>query len=539
MGFSIMMNDISKALRPLHRRRNVVVFVSVMYILIGLLPPYLISLLIDDLYPDFAGASAYLVIISAIIGWLLICFLLDWLQEYLREDLMNHGAGIARSLSFWSVLHKDYRFFLNHSVGDINNKVINDSATYVKAKLMMIPTLLLNALHLIILFAFLFLLNTYMTLLVLLFSVVYLLAYSVINKKLRFYSKKEREGFSGLMTEANETLAGVDTIQLYAGEDYAAEYFEKLVDTYEEDLTVLKFWQTLSKAATNTITNIVPVVAIIAGIFYLTLGGDITIGNMLAFYYFLPRLKDPIKAITDFNIDLQNANAVEARIEELLTTEIDESIELAHIDKIDKLEFIDLGFSYHDGKEVLKDLNLQLKRGDSLAITGCSGSGKTSLLRLLKRQLTPTNGVLTVNDRDYTRLDVASYISRIAVLPQDVFIFDDTLHDNISLGKDFSEGHVRSVAKLSAIDHFSMDENALDLSGGERQRIGLARALACEYDVLILDEPTSELDHETECLIIENLKAVQQETNCIMIVVTHSSNILEKLCTRELALVKH
>jgi len=417
--------------------------------------------------------------------------------------------------------------------------VINDSATYVKAKLMMIPTLLLNALHLIILFAFLFLLNTYMTLLVLLFSVVYLLAYSVINKKLRFYSKKEREGFSGLMTEANETLAGVDTIQLYAGEDYAAEYFEKLVDTYEEDLTVLKFWQTLSKAATNTITNIVPVVAIIAGIFYLTLGGDITIGNMLAFYYFLPRLKDPIKAITDFNIDLQNANAVEARIEELLTTEIDESIELAHIEKINKLEFIDLGFSYHDGKEVLKDLNLQLKRGDSLAITGCSGSGKTSLLRLLKRQLTPTNGVLTVNDRDYTRLDVASYISRIAVLPQDVFIFDDTLHDNISLGKDFSEGHVRSVAKLSAIDHFSMDENALDLSGGERQRIGLARALACEYDVLILDEPTSELDHETECLIIENLKTVQQETNCIMIVVTHSSNILEKLCTRELALVKH
>jgi len=533
------MSEISKALRPLHRRRNVVVFVSVLYILIGLFPPYLISLLIDDLYPDFAGASSYFIIISSILGWLLICFFLDWLQGYLREDLMNHGAGIARSSVFWSVLHKDYRFFLNHTVGDINNKVLNDSSTYVKTKLMMIPTLVLNVMHLIILFVFLFSLNTYMTLIVLLLSVVFLLGYSGINKKLRFYSQEEREGFSGLMTEANETLTGVDTIQLYAGEDYAAEYFEKLVDNYEEGLTALKFWQTLSKATSNTITNIVPVAAIIAGIFYFTLGGNITIGNMLAFYYFLPRLKEPIKEITDFNIDLQNSKAVEARIEELLRNDIDESIELDHVEKIDNLEFKDLGFSYSDGKEVLKDLNLKLERGDSLAITGSSGSGKTSLLRLLKRQMTPTSGILAVNGRDYIQIDAASYISRIAVLPQEVFIFDDTIYGNIILGKDFSEGLVRSAAKLSAIDHFSMDINALDLSGGERQRIGLARALACEYDVLILDEPTSELDHETECLIIENLKKVQQETNCIMIVVTHSPNILEKLCTSELVLVKH
>jgi ABC-type bacteriocin/lantibiotic exporter with double-glycine peptidase domain len=125
------------------------------------------------------------------------------------------------------------------------------------------------------------------------------------------------------------------------------------------------------------------------------------------------------------------------------------------------------------------------------------------------------------------------------VLPQDVYIFNSTLHDNIGFGKEHPEKRIRDVAKLSAIDHFSLDESALGLSGGERQRVGLARALACDYDVLILDEPTSNLDQETETAIIENLKQVQKETNCIMIVVTHSANVIENLCTKHLELPKH
>lgn len=533
-----MISEISKALRPLHRRRNIVILVSGLHILIGLLPPFLIHVLVDEL-EHFEGASSYVFIIGTIVGVVLINFFLDWLHGYLREDLNNRGAGIVRSVLFRNVLHKDYRFFLEHPVGDINNKVINDSTTYVKTKLMMMPTLYLNVLHLVVLFGFLFNLNLYITCVVLLFKVLFMAVYSGINKKLRDNAKKEREGFSELMSEADATLMGVDTIQLYAGEAYAAAYFEKVVDVYEEELTHLKFWQTLSKAVINSITNIVPVAAIVAGILYLALGGNITTSNIVAFYYFLTRLKDPVKAIADFNLDVQNAKAVEARLEELLLAHIEGTVELEPVEKIDELEFKDLGYRYADGYRILKGLNLTLQRGDSLAVTGPSGAGKTTLMRLLKRQVIPTEGVLAVNGKDYTEIDASSYISRIAVLPQDVFIFDDTLHDNISFGKDYSEKHMRHVAELSAINHFSMDENALGLSGGERQRLGLARALACDYDVLILDEPTSNLDHETECLIIENLKKMQQVTHCIMIVVTHSSNVLEKLCSKELILTKN
>jgi len=534
-----MIREVSKVLKPLHWRRNIVILVSTLYIVVGLLPPYLIGLLIDRLYPNFAGASAYVYMITTIVFLLILGFFLDWLQGFLREDLTNRGAGMVRSALFWHVLHKDYKFFLDHPVGDINNKVIHDSAIYVKTRLMMFPTLFLNVLHLVILFGFLFRLSHRLTLIVLLISVIFMIAYSGINKKLRHYSVKEREDFSDLMTDANVTLTGVDTIQLYAGEEYAAKYFENLVNIYEHDLIALKFWQALSKAATNMMTNMVPIVMIMVGIFLLTYDHNVTVGKILAFYYFLPRLKDPIKAITDFNLDMQSAKAVEARIEELLTREVDESIELDHVQKIDALAFKDLGYTHSDGGTVLKDINFELKRGDALAISGPSGAGKTTLLKLLKRQVTPTAGVLTVNGQDYTTIDPASYVSRIAILPQQVFIFDTTLYENINFGKGYSEKHVRDVARLSGIDHFSMDENALGLSGGERQRIGLARALACEYDLLILDEPTSELDQETETLIIENLKKVQKENNCMMLVVTHSANVLKNLCNKELILTKN
>jgi len=534
-----MIHEVSKAIKPLKKRRNLVITITAIHILVGLIPPYLMGLLIDELYPTFDFNRTQIFMFSTLLVVLLVVFILDWLHGYMKEELVNRGAGVARSVFFWHVLHKDYKFFLTHPVGDISNKVIHDVATYVKTKLMMIPSFILNIIHIVILLGFLLFINLYMTFIVVGLGIFFILVYAAINTKLRYYSTKEREDFSDLMSDANTTLTGIDTIQLYAGEEYAAEYFEKLVEEYEEDLIKLKFWQSLSKATINTVTTIVPLIAIIVGVIYILLGGEISISEVIKYYYFLPRLKEPVKSLADFNIDVQNAKAVELRIKELLPDVIDESIELEQVDHIETIEFIDLGFRYQDGPPILRDLNLKLKRGDSLAITGPSGVGKTTLLRLLKKQITPTNGILAVNGRDYTEIEGNSYISRIAVVPQNVFIFNDSLSRNISFGKDYSEKHIRDAAKLSAIDHFSMDEIATGMSGGERQRLGLARALACVYDVLILDEPTAELDYETEMQIIKNLKRVQKETNCIMIVVTHSENILENLCAKKLVLRKN
>lgn len=528
------------ALKPLTKYRNTVILVSAINILAQLMPPYFMGVLIDTLYPsEEQNEVIYFFIIGSILGVMLTCFFVEWLQRYLWGDLINQGAGVVRTFFFENVLNKRNVFFKEHHTGDINNKVINDAYIYAQSKLMMKPMLILNLMQILIIFAFLFMLNVYMKLITVLFSILLFVVYSLINKHLRKASVKEREAFSRLMDGANETLDGISTIQLFRVEKYFAHNFEKSVEKYEHRLSKLKLWQALSKASTNTILNVIPVAAILAGIIYLTGGGGITVGTIVSFYYFLPRLKEPIKALTDFNIDVQNAKAVESRLEALLTKEDTDESALEDIERIDTLEFKDLGYTCLDGEKILEGVNKKLTRGMCLAVTGPSGTGKTTVLRLLKQQMYPTEGEVRVNGKAYTEYNHDSYIRRISVLPQEVFVFDATLHDNIRFGEEHTEKEVREAATLSEIEHFSMDENARGISGGERQRLGLARALSRDYDVLLLDEPTSNLDQETETRIIENLKKVMEKTNCIMIVVTHSENVLKNLCTDELLLEKH
>ena len=307
------------------------------------------------------------------------------------------------------------------------------------------------------------------------------------------------------------------------------------MDKYERLLIVLRKWKGLAHSSTGKIVMFLPLLAVFVG---LGLYGDdvITIGSIVALYMLLPYLAEPIKALTEFNVDYQNAKAVEKRLAELLTEEYVKNPDLMQIEKITSLEFDNLCYKYDNGKEVLWDVNFKVEPGDSLAVVGRSGTGKTTFLRMLKRQLEPSWGNIFINGTSVRHVDEKSYINRIAVLTQEVFIFDASIRDNIKFGKDLDEDEVAKFAKLSALGRMDLDSNAKDLSGGERQRMGLARALACQYDILILDEPTTDLDADTEAKIIGNLKAIQEETGCIFIIITHSENVLENLCNKTLEL---
>ncbi|MCL1996327.1 MAG: ABC transporter ATP-binding protein/permease [Defluviitaleaceae bacterium] len=526
--------EIQKVLTPIYKLRYLTLFLSAVSILMGLVPPYLMGILIDDI-TYYGGHRAYF-IIGSLIGVLVLGFFLDWSQSLAWNNMINKGAGMVRSYLFENVLHKNYRFFIDHPIGDINNKVINDAYLYTQNKIAAMPTILLNFMHITVILVFLYHMDVYMTVAAMIFSVVFFAVCAYINKFLKKSSIKERKGFSALMNTANETLMGINTIQLYTVEDFFAHRFEKSVDKYEKLLIRLKLFQSLTTSATTSLIGIMTAFAVLSGIFFLSIE-RITVGGVVAFYLFLPRLSEPIRNLSNFNIEGQTAKAVAERLEELITKEVRPKTELEKIEHIEQLGFKNLGFRYPDTEEaVLSNINMELVRGDSVAVIGTSGTGKSTLLRLLKRQVDPTQGEILVNGKNHTTIDWHSYIDRIAVLTQQVFVFDATLQENISFGKKYPEKKIRESAEISMMGHFSMDEQAFGLSGGERQRIGLARAIACDYDVLILDEPTSELDSKTETKIIENLKALQQEKKFIMIVVTHSENVLNNLCNKRLEL---
>ena len=527
---------ISQTLRPLLGFRYGTVALKAVGILISLVPPYLIGLMVDDL--NTTGGENALGFIAVIMGILVVYFFLDWAQDFLWYKMLNTGAGMVRSYMFANVLHKDYRFFTEHSVGDIENKVIHDADYYAKAKLAMKPTLYLNILHIGVVLAFLTYMHLTKTLVVIGLCAVFFLLYSRINKLLRKTSKSERESFSELLNTVNETLLGINTIQLYNAEKFFDDYFEQAVDKYEGFLIRLRKWQSLAYSATGSIMSIIPLAAVLVGIVFAA-AGHITIGGIIAFFLFLPRLSAPIKSLADFNIDLQTARAVEDRLEELLAADHNDHDNLEKIEKIESLEFVDISYSYGgDENEVLTDVCFDIVPGDALAVIGPSGTGKSTFLRLLKRQIEPTLGKVLVNGKNREDINPASYLSRISVLTQDVFAFDDSIRENIRFGKDIADERVDALAKFCGLTDHNLDDNAKSLSGGERQRMGLARALACDHDILVLDEPTSELDLATEAQIVENLKTFQRTKDTMLIVVTHSEYVLKNLCNKVLPLSK-
>jgi subfamily B ATP-binding cassette protein MsbA len=527
----------SQVLRPLFGLRYGAATFKAVNIVVSLLPPYLIGLLVNDL--NATGGENAMSLIALITGILVGYFFLDWAQSFLWHKMLYIGTGKVRSFLFSNVLHKDYRFFQENSIGDIENKVIHDAEYYAKAKLAMMPTLFLNILHIGIILAFLVNMHLTKTLVVVGLCAAFYLLYSRINKQLRKTSASERESFSELLNNANETLLGINTIQLYGAQKFFDHYFEHSVDKYEGFLIRLRKWQALAYSATESIMAVIPVIAVLVGIVFAATG-HITIGGIVAFFLFLPRLSSPIKGLTDFNIDLQRARAVESRLEELLTHDNSgDRTNLEKIDKIHSLEFVDISYSYNnDDNEVLTDVCFELKAGDVLAVVGPSGAGKTTFLRLLKRQVSPTLGEILVNGKNYEEINPDSYLNRIAMLTQEVFAFDDSIRENIRFGKDISNERIEALAKFCALGGINLEDNARGLSGGEKQRMGLARALACNHDILILDEPTSELDLATEVQIVENLKTLQRQKDTILIIVTHSDYVLKNLCNKVLSLSK-
>jgi ATP-binding cassette subfamily B protein len=533
---------IDQVLQPIYKKRIPAIALKTVAILISILPPLLTGqILIDDLI--YTGGQNALRTIGLIGIILLVYFFLSWAQDYYWHRMEYIGTGLVRSYIFANVIRKNYFFLKGRNIGDLENKIVHDAELYAHARLSSLPMLFLNILHIVVILAMLFYVSISMTLATMCFSAIFYIIYKLINRHLRRTALIEREGYSEVLTTTNEVLSGATTIQLYGGQDFFASRFEQTVDKYEHFLIHLRKWKGLAHSSTGTVVWLLPLVAVFVGL-RVYQADIVTIGGITTFYLVLPHLAEPLKALTEFNIDTQNAKVVEARLAELLVDELHNGEDapcennLIKIDKIHNLQFSNICYKYGNGTEVLWDVNFAVGPGDALAIIGPSGAGKTTFLRMLKRQVNPSWGKILINGINMDNICEKSYLSRIAVLAQDVFVFNDSITENVKFGKDIPPEIIAEKIKLAALDHLDPDENAKNLSGGEIQRLGLARALACHYDILIMDEPTTELDIDTEAAIIQNLKAIQAQTNCIFIIVTHSEHILKDLCNEYLDLTR-
>jgi ATP-binding cassette subfamily B protein len=329
-------------------------------------------------------------------------------------------------------------------------------------------------------------------------------------------ARRVRKANSAITASFNESILGVRTTKSHGREGHNLEEFRELTDDMRHWSVRNAVQSALYLPVVLTLANIAGGLALVAGGFSFV-GGTLTLGTLLAFLYWSTRFYEPIQEVAVTFAQLQMAQAAAERVLSLISTET-----------IGSIEFRDLSFAYGSGPKVLKDFNLKVEAGQTIALVGPTGGGKSTTVSLLCRFYEPTEGGLYLDDVEYRERGLRWWQSQLGIVLQEPFLFRGTVRDNVRYGRlEASDDEVVAAATAVGLDEVvERLEKGWDtevgargdlLSTGEKQLVSFARAVLADPQVLVLDEATSSIDVETELKIERALRAVMRGRTCFVI----------------------
>jgi ATP-binding cassette subfamily B protein len=334
--------------------------------------------------------------------------------------------------------------------------------------------------------------------------------------------------FAGINARAQENLSGIRVVKAYAREDYETKEFETLSQLYVEDNMKLFKVQSLLQPLFATVAGL-GVLAILYFGGREVIGTQITLGTFVAFNGYLMMLVWPMIALGWVMNMTEQGLASMQRINDVMAEESDIKDTGVARPENASIRFENVSFGYSaDGREVLRNINLEIKDGESLAIVGATGSGKTTLISLIMRLYDPTAGVVRVGGHDLREIPLETLRAMVGLVPQDIFLFSQTIRENIGFGvSDLPDPVLQVVTQTAAIHDEGMEfpdryesmigERGINLSGGQKQRVAIARALARRPRILILDDALSSVDATTEEKILSSLRGEFENRTAILI----------------------
>ena len=360
------------------------------------------------------------------------------------------------------------------------------------------------------------------------------LGYSLLHlyrkTKLSVKTQKKQEG--QVASRMSEVLQAVPLVQAFARERYEAEQFDAVTqETVRESIRVAR----LEAAATRSseiITALGTAAAVLFGAFQV-LQGRMLPGDLVLVVGYLTNMYKPIRQLAKLSTDFSKAMAAAERVSEILEIEpeiLDRPDAIPAKDLKGEIVFRDVAFDYGDGKDVLRDISFTVSPGQRLALGGVSGAGKSTIVSLILRLYEPQRGTILIDGRDLRDYKRASLRRHIGIVLQQSLLFGATIRENIAYGKPKATlAEIEAAARAANADEFIrrlehgydtvIGERGATLSGGQRQRIAIARALIRDAPVLILDEPMTGLDGESEAKVREALDRLMAGKTCI--VITH------------------
>jgi ATP-binding cassette, subfamily B, bacterial MsbA len=473
---------------------------------------------------------------------ILICitvFVLTFFKNLSRYFAMFFVApirnGVVRDLRnkiFKKSLQLPLSYYSEEKKGDLMSRMTTDVQEIEWSIMQTLEMIFREPLTVIILVTMMLLISATLTLYIILLLPIAALCIALLGKSLKTASRKTKETLGNLISIIEETLGSLKVIKAFTAERPMQKKFENLNETfYKQSVNVYRKTDLSSPLTEVIVTGILMLILLIGG--KMVFNGEISGALFITYFALASQLIPPIKQITTSYNNIQKGIASEERIDKILLAgdliiETANSKELAPLAQ--GIEYSGLSFAYHKGDDgyVLKNINLKIPKGKTIALVGQSGSGKTTLADMLPRFYDADKGELLIDGINIKDAKIQSLRNLIGVVTQESVLFNDSVYNNIAFGMSnvTTEKIIEAAKVANAHEFISTLPNGYEtiigdrggkLSGGQRQRLSIARAVLKNPDILILDEATSALDTESEKLVQDALSNLMKNRTSIVI----------------------
>ncbi|MBQ1934681.1 MAG: ABC transporter ATP-binding protein [Clostridia bacterium] len=473
---------------------------------------------------DFASLTVSLVLKCGVLY--LVLRIIDTLANYYMASYGHiMGTKIETDMrhDFFAHLQKlSFSYYDSAKVGTLMSRITSDLFDITEFSHHGPEELFISSIKIVCSFVILCGMNVPLTLIVFAALPPMVISLAIFNRKLKDGFKESRKQVGELNSSVEDSLLGIRVVKSFAKEEHEQAKFDK---GNERFLTVKKHvYKILGgfHSCTRLFDGLMYIIVVVAGAIFLINGG-ITAADYIAYLLFVTTLTTSIRRIVEFAEQFQRGMTGIERFAEIMAIEPDitDATNARALDDVKgNVSFKDVAFRYAEGdKDVLSHLSLDVKAGESIALVGPSGGGKTTLCSLIPRFYEVTSGTISVDGTDIKDVTLASLRSNIGVVQQDVYLFSGSVRENIAYGKaDATDEQIREAARLAGADEFIsqlpdgydtyVGERGVKLSGGQKQRISIARVFLKDPPILILDEATSALDNESERLVQKSLEVL-------------------------------
>ncbi|NRQ54790.1 ABC transporter ATP-binding protein [Brevibacillus sp. HD1.4A] len=532
------------------------ILIGIIKFSIPLALPLLIKYVIDDLLPSSMPredklTQLFWLMLGTFLMFTVVRAPVEYIRQYFAQWVSSRILFDIRNQLYAHLQRLSMRYYNNTKTGEVISRVINDvesTKSFVETGLM---NLWLDLITIVLTLLIMFSMDAELTFVAIVVFPLYSLSVKFFYKKLRQLTRERSAALARLQGYLYERVNGMALIRSFALESHESKGFAKENNQFLDKALEHTRWNARTVSVVNTVTDIAPLL-VIAYAGYQVIGGSMSVGTLVAFYAYLERLYTPLRRLVNSSTVLTQAIASMDRMFEFMDESYDiEDSPNARELPVDpatgrirgEIRFEHVSFRYREeGPLVLRDVNLTIQPGETVAIVGMSGGGKSSLISLLPRFWDVTEGRITIDGVDVRDLKQQNLRYHIGLVQQDNILFSESAKANILMGNPEADEHMVQEAARAANAHdfiselpegydTELGERGVKLSGGQKQRVAIARVFLRDPGILILDEATSALDLESEHMIQESLNRLTRGRTTLIVAhrlstITHADKII-------------